>query len=171
MVGVSERLGEIAQKYQYNAVNAAPVWSARASSEAEKWEQNAKSAQAEQNYATAMEYVIQNQLRLKGLQGVSAQDFASAVSGAQDVYAYKVSVSGNKWQEKFSPYAQVIDRVVATLPPKVPGQVRENIMNRVVPIAEALHQQKISGVVARTMGLPTPTGPGAGYTPRYPFRR
>ena len=169
MVGVTERLAEIAAKYATNATNAAPVWRARTTAEAEKWEANAKSQQAESNYATAMEYVIQNQLRLKGLQNVSATDFANAVAGAQDVYAYKVSTAGGKWQERFTPYAQTIDRVVSTLPPKIPGQVRENVMNRVVPIAEALHQQKMGGVVARSVGLPTPTAPTP--APRFPFRR
>jgi len=168
MVGVTERLAEIAGKYATNATNAAGYWASRAASEAPKWEQNAKSQQAEQNYAAGVQLAIQNQLRLKGLQEVSAQDFANAVSASQDVYAYKVSTSGAKWQNKFAPYAQTIDRVVPTLAPKIPGQVRENVINRVVPIAEALHQQKIGGVVARTVGLPTPTGPAA---PRYPFRR
>jgi len=168
MVGVTERLGEIAGKYAQNAVNAAGTWASRAASEAPKWEQNAKSQQAEQNYAAGVQLAIQNQLRLKGLQNVTAQDFANAVSASQDVYAYKVSTSGNKWMQRFEPYAQTIDRVASSLPPKVPGQVRENVINRVVPIAEALHQQKMGGVVARTVGLPTPTGPAA---PRYPFRR
>ena len=170
MPGVFERLGEIATKYATNAVNAAPTWASRAAAEAEKWEQNAKSQQAEANYAAGVQLAVQNQLRLKGLQNVTAQDFANAVSGAQDVYAYKVSISGTKWQNRFAPFAQTIDRVVATLPPKVPGQVRENVINRVVPIAEALHQQKMGGVVARTVGLPTPTGPTPP-APRYPFRR
>ena len=168
MVGVTERLAEIAGKYATNAVNAAGTWASRAAAEAPKWEQNAKSQQAEQNYAAGVQLAIQNQLRLKGLQNVTAQDFANAVSASQDVYAYKVSTSGNKWAQRFEPYAQTIDRVVSTLAPKIPGQVRENVMNRVVPIAEALHQQKMGGVVARTVGLPTPTGPTA---PRYPFRR
>ena len=168
MAGVSERLGEIAGKYASNAVNAAPVWRARAAAEAPKWEQNAKSQQAEANYAAGVQLAAQNQLRLKGLQNVTANDFANAVAGSQDVYAYKVSVSGGKWQNRFAPYAETIDRTVATLPAKMPGQVRENIMNRVVPIAEALHNQRMGGVAARTVGMPTPMAPTA---PRYPFRR
>ncbi len=169
MPGVAERLGEIAAKYATNATNAAGLWASRAASEAPKWETNAKSQQAEANYAAGVQLAVQNQLRLKGLQNVTAQDFANAVTASQDVYAYKVSVSGGKWQERFEPYAHTIDRVLATLPAKVPGQVRENIMNRVVPIAEALHNQKMQGVAAATVGLPTPTRPAP--APRYPFRR
>jgi len=166
-MGVLERLRDLATKYQQRAVNAAPEWRVRASEAAEKWEQNAKSTQAEQNYAAGVQQAIENQLRLRGLEPVSAQDFASAVSQAQDVYAYKVSVSGDKWENKFAPYAEEIDRVVPTLPPKTPGAVRENILNRVVPIAEALHQRKIRGVVTRTLGV----GAGTPAAPRFPFRR
>lgn len=165
-MGVLERLGEIAGKYAQNAVNAAPEWARNAAQNAEKWERNAKSADAERNYQTGVQLAAQNQLRLKGLQRVSAAEFSSAVSGAQDVYAYKVSGSGSKWQSRFEPYASELDRIVPSLPAKTPGQPRENVINRVVPIAEALHAKKVGGIAGRVLGPTTsPTGT------RYPFRR
>ena len=165
-MGVLERLGEIATKYANRAVSAAPEWARNAAQAAEKWERNAKSADAERNYATGVQYAAQNQLRLRGLQSVSAADWSGAVSGSQDVYAYKVSVASPKWQSKFEPYAAELDRIVPTLPARIPGQPRENVMNRVVPIAEALHAKKVGGAVTRALG-PTAT-PAA---PRYPFGR
>jgi len=165
-MGVLERIGEIAGKYAQNAVNAAPEWARNAAQNADKWERNAKSAEAERNYATGVQLAAQNQMRLKGLQNVTAQDFGSAVSQSQDVYAYKVSGSGAKWQNKFEPYASELDRVVPSLPAKTPGQPRENVINRVVPIAEALHAKKMGGVTGRVLGPSSaPTGT------RYPFRR
>ncbi len=165
-MGVLERLGEIATKYAQRAVNAAPEWARNAAQNADKWERNAKSADAERNYATGVQLAAQNQLRLRGLQNVSAQDFSAAVSGAQDVYAYKVSIASPKWQTKFEPYAQELDRVVPTLPARTPGNPRENVINRVVPIAEALHAKKVGGAVTRALGpTATPTAP------RYPFGR
>jgi len=165
-MGVLERLGEIAGKYATNAVNAAPEWARNAAQAAEKWDRNSKSADAERNYQTGVELAARNQLRLKGLQRVSAADFSSAVSGAQDVYAYKVSGAGGKWQSRFEPYASELDRIVPSLPAKTPGQPRENVMNRVVPIAEALHAKKVGGAVGRVLG-PSSTPAGT----RYPFRR
>ena len=165
-MAVLERLGELANKWASRAASAAPEWSRNAAQAADKWERNAKSAQAEQNYATGVQLAAQNQLRLRGLQHVSSQDFSTAVSGAQDVYAYKVGASVQKWQTKFQPYAEELDRIIPTLPAKTPGQPKENVINRVVPIAEALHDKKIGGAVGRVLG-PTPTGT----TPRYPFRR
>jgi len=155
-MGVLERLGELATKYSQRAVSEAPEWYRNAAQAADKWERNAKSAEAERAYAQGVELAVRNQLRLRGLQGVSAADFSSAVSGAQDVYAYKVSVAGSKWQAKFEPYASEIDRIVPSLPAKVPGDVRGNIERRVVPIAEALHAKKVGGAVGRVLG-PSPT--------------
>jgi len=165
-MGVLERLGEIAAKYATNAMNAASEWARNAAQAADKWDRNSKSADAERNYATGVQYAAQNQLRLRGLQNVSAADWSAAVSGSQDVYAYKVSIASPKWQQKFEPYAQELDRIVPTLPSRIPGSPRENVMNRVVPIAEALHAKKVGGAVTRALGpTATPTAP------RYPFGR
>jgi len=60
-------------------------------------------------------------------------------------YQSKTANAGGKWANRFAPYAQTIDRVVATLPPKS-TDVTQNVMQRVAPIATALRQQK-TGVV------------------------
>jgi len=137
-----------AQKYAQNTPASANFWAQAAQNAAGKWEQKAKSQEAEQNYATAMQYVIQNQLRLKGLQNVTATDYAQGVANSVNVFQTKTANAHMKWQNRFAPFASIIDRIVETLPPKIPGNPDANIDNRVKPIARALHDAKVRGVTA-----------------------
>lgn len=152
-------LGLAQQKYGTNAPAAASIWQQAAVSKADVWERQAKSPEAERNYAAGVQFAVQNQLRLKGLQKVTAQDYAAGVSQSVNVYQQKTAASAGKWAARFAPYAEVINRIVPSLPAKVPGDPRTNVMNRVVPIAEALHQTKIRGAV--TGVTPSPLGGGA----------
>ncbi|RLI91998.1 MAG: hypothetical protein DRO95_03155, partial [Candidatus Altiarchaeales archaeon] len=170
-------LNAAAQKYAQVTPAAAPRWQQRATAAAQVWEQNAKSPQAEQYWAQRVMEAAQNQARLRGLQNVTASHYAQGVQAGTQAYQQKVSqVGATKWQQKFAPYANVIDSVVSSLPPKT-TDVTQNVMNRVVPIAQALRQAKVGGVAA-TGPAPAPGftpgvgfGPGLGTTPTSPFRR
>jgi len=160
-----------AQKYAAVTPAMAQIWQQRASAAAQKWEQNAKSMEAEQYWAQRVVEAAQQQARLRGLQAVSAQDYAQGIQVGANVYREKVStIAPQRWARKFAPFAQVIDQVVASLPPKTTDVV-QNVLNRVAPIAQALRQAKLAGVVAPTgMGTPTPTpAPAPGL--RAPFLR
>jgi len=164
-------LNAAAQKYAAVTPAMAPVWQQRAQAAAQKWEQNAKSMEAEQYWAQRTIEAAQNQARLRGLQFVTAQDYSQGIQVSANVYREKVStIAPQRWMRKFEPYAQVIDQVVATLPPKTTDVV-QNVLNRVAPIAQALRQAKIQGVAPVTgMGTPTATpAPAPGL--RAPFLR
>ena len=135
-----------AQKYAQNTPASANFWAQAAQSKANEWEAKAKSQEAEQNYAQAMQFVVQNQLRLKGLQNVTATDYAQGVANSMNVFQTKTANASGKWQNRFAPFASIIDRVVDTLPPRTPGNPDANIDNRVKPIARALHEAKVRGV-------------------------
>ena len=126
----------------------------------------------EQYWAQRVVEAAQNQARLRGLQNVTAADYSAGIQAGVQAYQNKVStIAPQKWMNKFAPYAQIIDQVVATLPPKT-TDVATNVMNRVVPIATALRQAKLQGISARagiTPAPPTLGTPGAGF--RSPFTR
>jgi len=151
-------LASAAQKYATVTPQMANVWQARAQAAAQEWEQKAKSPETEAYWQQRVIEAAQNQARLKGLMQVSAADYAAGVAAGAEAYRSKVStVAPQRWQQKFAPYAEVIDRVVATLPAKT-TDVAQNVMNRVVPIATALRQAKVQGAVTRVFGgTPTPT--------------
>lgn len=159
-----------AQKYATVTPAMAGVWQQRAMQNAEKWEQNAKSPQAEQFWAQRVVEAAQNQARLRGLQRVTAQDYAQGIQVGAQVYEQKVStVAPQRWAQRFEPYANVIDNVVTRLPPKT-TDVAQNVINRVIPIATALREAKLRGA----MGAPAPMrapAPAPGFGARLPFRR
>jgi len=163
------------QKYATVTPQMANVWQQRATAAAQKWEANAKSPQTEQYWAQRVVEAAQNQARLRGLQNVTAADYSAGIQAGVQAYQNKVStIAPQKWMNKFAPYAQIIDQVVATLPPKT-TDVATNVMNRVVPIATALRQAKLQGISARAgIGTPAPPTlgtPGAGAGFRSPFTR
>ena len=142
-------LQQASAKYQSGTAAAVQKWQQNTAGAANLWEQNAKSAQAEQNYATGVQFAAQNQLRLKGLQNVSATDFQQAVSASGSVYQQKTAANVNKWAQRFSPYADVINSIVPSLPAKVPGDAATNVANRVTPIAVGLQQAKLGTTATR----------------------
>jgi len=160
-----------AQKYAAVTPAMAQVWQQRAQAAAQKWEQNAKSVEAEQYWAQRVVEAAQSQARLRGLQAVSAQDYSQGIQVGANVYREKVStVAPQRWARKFEPYAQIIDQVVATLPPKT-TDVAQNVLSRVVPIAQALRNAKIQGTAPVTgMGTPTVTAAPT-FGARAPFLR
>jgi len=142
-------------------------WERRTAQAAPVWEANAKSAEAEQAYAKGVQMAAQNQLRLKGLQSVTAASFSSAVSGRSGAYREKTAARAGKWASKFSPYLDTIKSIVPSLPARVPGDVSGNIDRRVKPIAQALHQQKVGGgggfIAPRSEGYTVAGRPFGGY--------
>jgi len=129
-------------------------WEERTTGAAAIWETAAKSPEAEDAYAKGVDLAVRQQLRLRGLQPITARDFAAAVRGMGTFWRDKALARSAKWGVKFRPYLEEIGRIVPTLPPKIPGQPRENVLNRVVPIAEGLHRLKVGG------SSPSPVGGG-----------
>lgn len=146
---------QAAQFYQQGTANSAGKWQSNAARAATDWERAAKSPQAEQNYAAGVQFAAANQLRLRGLANTTANDFARGVGGAGSIYAQKTQANVGKWVSNVAPYFAVINRVVPSLPPSQAGQARQNIMNRVVPVAEALQQARLGGAATTTY---QPTG-------------
>ena len=148
-------LAAAANKYATVTPQMVNVWQQRAQAAAQEWENKAKSPETENYWAQRVIEAAQNQARLKGLMNVSATDYSAGIAAGTEAYRSKVStIAPQRWQQKFAPYAEVIDRVVATLPAKTTDVV-QNVMNRVAPIAQALRQAKIQGVTQRVLG-PTP---------------
>lgn len=151
-------LNSAMQKYSEATPASANRWAAGAINNADKFIRNATSTEAENNYKLGVERSVQNQSRLKGLQNVTASDYANGVQNSVQIYQAKTAGSANKWANKFSPYAQVIDQTVNTLPPKISGDIAGNILRRVTPIAIALNNRKMQGVSTRALGVPSPVG-------------
>lgn len=157
------------QKYATVTPALANVWQQRAQAAAQEWEAKAKSPETEQYWAERVMEAVQNQARLKGLMGVSASDYAQGIAAGASIYQQKVStIAPQRWMQKFAPYADVIDRVKATLPPKTTN-VTQNVLNRVAPIAQALKQAKMQGATQRVFGPQTTTLGTTTMT--YPFAR
>ena len=152
-------LSRAAGKFATNASNAAGDYVAGATANAQLWERNAKSPSAEKNYATGVQIAVQNQLRAKGLAGVTASDYAAGVQNNANVYAQKVGQSSDKWANKFSPFASIIDRMTVNLPPRNPAAApSQNYASRGGPIADALKQARLQGVMGARFAAPSAFG-------------
>jgi len=140
-------------------------WEERTTGAADIWEVAAKSREAEEAYAAGVDLAVRQQLRLRGLDPITARDFQTAVRGMGTFWREKAVRRAPKWAFKFRPYLEEIRRIVPGLPAKIPGRPRENVLNRVVPIAEGLHRLKIGASPGAAL-TPSPT-PGA--SPRFGF--
>ena len=156
------------QKYAAGTQANANTWASRTAQAAGAWEAGAKSPAAEQAYATGVQLAAQNQSRLRGLQQVSQADFAQAVSGKSGDYARGTQAAVGKWGARFQPYLNTIAQIAPNLAPRVPGDVAGNVQRRVLPLAEALHAQKMGGTGFSTGGGAAVSGFGApvGTAPR-----
>ena len=143
--------------YQQGTSQRAQKWEQRTAAAAGQWESNAKSAAAEQAYAQGVQLAVSNQLRLKGLQPVTAAEFSSAVRGKSGLYQQETARKAGKYAARFAPYLDLLRTIVPSLPPKVPGDVAGNIQRRVGGVAIPLHQAKMGG--AGSAGYTTPTAP------------
>ncbi len=98
---------------------------------------------AETHYNAAMTAVLSNKLRQKGLAGVTDADFqAGVVAVGASGYSSRAQAKSGKFAKKFGPYASTINAVLPQLAPKGTDP-NANIDNRVKPIANALHKQKL----------------------------
>ena len=105
-------LNSAMQKYGEATPAAANRWAQGAVNNADKFIRNATSADAENNYKIGVERSVANQSRLKGLQNVTAQDYANGVTASTAIYQQKTAGAANKWATRFQPYANVIDQTV-----------------------------------------------------------
>ena len=105
----------------------------------------AKSEAAESAYQSAMQQVLSNRQRQKGLRDVTDADIKAGVQavGASG-YSSQASAKSAKAARKFEPYRAELQAAVDGLPPRT-ADATQNIMNRVVPIATRLQNRKRQG--------------------------
>ena len=151
--------------YQQGTSQRAQRWEQRAAAAAGTWESNAKSAQAEQAYAQGVQLAASQQLRLKGLQPVSAAEFSAAVRGKAGTYQQETARKAGKYAARFAPYLDLLRTIVPALPPRVPGDVAGNIQRRVGGVALPLHQAKMGGAGGAVAATATPAGGQLAATP------
>jgi hypothetical protein len=108
--------------------------------------QKERSAQAENSYAAGVQAAVQNGTRLRAVQAQDPSKYERMIQakGIQNRAAGVQAVGANGWAAGFSPYAPIIDQVVAGLPAKTPDGV-QNVMNRTVPLVQALQNAKRGG--------------------------
>lgn len=97
---------------------------------------------AQKNYEGAMKDPAVLKRRQAKLKGLSESDLNEAMKtkGAAR-YAEGTAASADKALENVTPYLEEIDRTVSALPPRT-RDPRQNVMNRVVPIAVNLAEKK-----------------------------
>ncbi len=102
-----------------------------------------KSDAAETRYAEKVTEAVTNRTRQKGMAGVTDETIKAPVrSGSSSMYTGPAQNKAPKFQSKFAPYVPTINQAVASLKPKE-ASVDANVDNRVKPIANALHNQKV----------------------------
>jgi len=122
-------------------------------SKGDKWRDNflattgiaeaGKSDAAETQYAVKVTEAVSKKLRQKGLKDVTDETIKAPVrSGSSSMYTGPAQNKAPKFASKFAPYVPTINAQVATLKPRE-ASVDANIDNRVKPIANALHNQKV----------------------------
>ena len=106
------------------------------------WAQNAGSDAAEKLYQEKLQASMARNARQRGIQNVSNGDWQQRTlsKGAPNI-GQAMAQSGDKWQQGFQPYADVLESI--SLPDKV-ADPATNVANRVTPIAVALSKKKIS---------------------------
>lgn len=104
------------------------------------WKTNASSPEAEALYATKVQEAISNQSRRKGIEDVSNEEWKQkALSKGGNRIASGMKGGSDDWQRGYSPYHSTIASL--ELPPRTADAV-QNVINRVVPIVEALVAKK-----------------------------
>jgi hypothetical protein len=103
----------------------------------------AKSDAAEGRYNAAMTQVLGSKLRQKGLAGITDADIKGGVTNAGQ-WSGPAQAKAAKFTKKFAKYAAVINQTLPTLPPRGTDPAA-NVTARVVPLAVALHNAKLSG--------------------------
>ena len=109
--------------------------------------QKERSLAAEDSYKAAMEQVLSQGLRAKGVQAQDPDKYERniAAKGVANRDAGIRAAGQAAWQAGFAPYAAEIDRIVAGFGAKHPKGDPRNVDERVKPIATGLHALKVSG--------------------------
>lgn len=102
----------------------------------------ATSDSAQKNYVAAMTDPKVLQRRVAKLKKLTEADLNAAMQAkGASAYATGVNAGADKWGKGVEPYFSEIERVIANLPAR--GRTaRENVMNRTLPLAEALQKKK-----------------------------
>ncbi len=102
-----------------------------------------KSDAAEARYAAKVTEAVSKKLRQKGLKDVTDETIKAPIrSSTSSIWTSPAQNKAPKFASKFAPYVPTINQAVAQLKPKE-ADVNANIDNRVKPIANALHNQKV----------------------------
>lgn len=105
----------------------------------------AKSEAAETSYQAAMQQVLSNRQRQKGLRDVTDADIKAGVQAVGAAgYSSQASAKSAKAARKFEPFRQELQAAVDSLPPRT-ADANQNVINRVVPIATRLQARKRQG--------------------------
>jgi len=105
----------------------------------------AKSEAAESSYQAAMNVVLANRQRQKGLAGISDSDIKAGVQavGASG-YSQGATAKAAKMAKKAKPFVDEAVRIANALPPRT-ADAASNVTARVIPIAVGLQNKKRGG--------------------------
>lgn len=100
------------------------------------WATNAKSSQAEKNYADGVSKAVANKSRQKAISGVSNEEWKrAAIEKGVPIIGTRIAGALDKWLSKWGPMYDAVVSKVGTLPPKTTDW-RANINTRLVPVVE-----------------------------------
>ena len=132
---------ENAAKWKRRTENAGPEYEAGIENPKNDWAEN--TANAEKNYETGIQTSIQQKRFGKGVKkaGTQAWQEGAKNKGVQR-FGQGVALAGDKYEEGFKPYAEVIEKT--TLPTRYPKGDPRNY-ERVKAMGASLHDKKVKG--------------------------
>lgn len=135
---------ELAQDYGAGVAAKAQKWLRRTMA-ATGVADAAKSEAAEASYQAAMNVVLGNRQRQKGLASITDSDIKAGVQAVGAAgYSTGASAKAAKMAKKAKPYVDEAVRIANALPPRT-ADAATNVANRVVPVAVGLQQKKRGG--------------------------
>ncbi len=130
-----------AEKWKRRTENAGTEYEAGVKDPKNDWAE--QTAKAEKNYEDGIKTSIQNKSFGKGVKKAGTQAWQEgATKKGVERFGRGVQMSGNKYEEGFKPYAEVIEKT--TLPPRYPKGDPRNY-ERVKAMGAALHDKKVKG--------------------------
>lgn len=139
---------KVAERWANNLSNAVDYIIEQASRA--QWKVYAASDQAESNYKDAMQRVITEGRRKKGVEASNDETWRAGLQAARNIIPTAVRASSDKMQAVMSKLLPDIDNIRKTLPPRGPRGSDRNIMDRAVKLMRELNKNqgkyKVRGV-------------------------
>jgi len=115
----------------------------RAGVERAEFVKYAASDQAETNFAASMQVVIAQKLRQQGIRQAGDEAWkAGVIEKGVNVIAQRIRANLNKYREHFGRAYGPVLRLLPRLPAKT-LDIRQNVMNRALPVAEEFHRHRV----------------------------